>query len=46
MLQKSQNILPRPALLNICKAFVRTHLDYVDVILGEAYNEKVQQKYI
>ena len=30
--QKLQNILPRPALMTIYKAFVRLNLDYGDVI--------------
>ena len=39
-----KNILKRAALMTICKAFVRPHLDYGDVIYGEAYNETLHQK--
>ena len=39
LIRKLQNILPRPALLTICKVFVRSHLDYGDVIYDETYNE-------
>ena len=44
LLWKLQNILPRPALMTIYKAFVRPHLDYGDVIYGESYNETFHQK--
>ena len=30
--------------MTMCKAFVRPHLDYVDIIYDEAYNETFQQK--
>ena len=39
-----QKILPRPVLMTIYKAFVRSHLDYGDVIYDEAYNEIFHQK--
>ena len=39
LIRKFQNILPRPALMTIYKAFVRRHLDYGDVIYDEVYNE-------
>ena len=44
LLRKLRNILPRPALMTIYKAFVRPHLDYDDVIYDEAYNETFHQK--
>ena len=44
LIGKLQNILPRPALMTIYKAFVRPHLDYGDVIYDEAYNETFHQK--
>ena len=37
LLQKLQNLLPRPALITIHKAFVRPHLNYGDIIYDEAY---------
>ena len=44
LLQKLQNILPRPALLTIYKCFVRPHLDYGDIIYEQAYNLSFHQK--
>ena len=44
LLQKLQNILPRPGLMTIYKAFVRPHLVYGDLIYDEAYNETLHQK--
>ena len=44
LLQKFQNILERPTLMTICKAFVRPHVDYGDVIYDEVYNETFHQK--
>ena len=44
LLGKFQNILPRSALLTIYKCFVRTHLDYGDIIYGEAFNNSFHQK--
>ena len=44
MLQKLQNILPRPALLTTYKCFIRPHLDYGDIIYGQAYNLSFHQK--
>ena len=44
LLRKFQNILPRSALLTICKCFVRTHLDYGDIICDEAFNNSFHQK--
>ena len=36
--------LPRPASMTMCKAFVRPHLDYGDIIYDEAYNKIFHQK--
>ena len=41
LLRKFQNILP---LLTIYKCFVRTHLDYGDIIYDEAFNNSFHQK--
>ena len=38
LLRKLQNLMPREALLTIYKAFVRRHLDYNDVLFGQAFN--------
>ena len=44
LLQKLQNILPRPALLTIYKCFIRPHLDYGDIIYDQAYNLSFHKK--
>ena len=44
LLCKFQNILPRSALLTIYKCFVRSHLDYGDIIYDEAFNNSFHQK--
>ena len=44
LLRKLQNTLPRPSLLIIYKSLIRPHLDYDDVIYGQAYNASFQQK--
>ena len=38
LLCKLQNIQPRSTLLNICKSFIRPHLDYGDIIYDQVYN--------
>ena len=43
-LRKFQNILLRSALLTIYKCFVRTHLDYDDIIYDQAFNNFFHQK--
>ena len=42
--RKLHNTLPRSAPLIICKTFVRSHLDYGDIIYSQAYNTIFQQK--
>ena len=44
LLRKLQNILPRSALLTIYKSFIRPHIDYGDIIYGQAYNTSFHQK--
>ena len=39
MVRKFQKILPRPALLTIYKHFIRTHLDYGDIIYNQAFKK-------
>ena len=43
LLRKFQNNLPRSALLTIYKCFVRTHLDYGDIIYDQAFNNSFHQ---
>ena len=44
LLRKLQNILPRPAVLTICKSFIRPHLDNGDIIYDQAYNLSFHKK--
>ena len=37
-------MLPRQALVNIYKAFIRPHLDYGDVLYNQAFNNSFQPK--
>ena len=43
LLRIFQNILPRSALLTIYKCFLRTHLDCVDIIYDQAFNNSSHQ---
>ena len=38
LLHKLQNLLPRRSLVTIYKSFIRTHIDYGDMIFHQAYN--------
>ena len=44
IIRKLQNVLPRSALLTICKSFIRPHLDYGDIIYDKAFNESFHAK--
>ena len=44
LLRKLQNFLPREALITICKAFVRPHLDYGDILFDQAFNASFHEK--
>ena len=44
LLHKFQNIFLRSALLTIYKCFVRTHLDYGNIIYGQAFDNSSHQK--
>ena len=39
-----QPVLPKSSLLAICKTFIRSQLDYVDVIYDQAYNSSFHEK--
>ena len=43
LLNKFQNILPRSALLTTYKCFVRSHLDYGDIIYDQAFSDSFHQ---
>ena len=44
LLRKLQNLLPGTALITICKAFLRSHLDYGDIFYDRAFNLFFHQK--
>ena len=44
LLRKLQNLLPRPTLLTIYKAFARPYLDYGNTIYDQACNDSFRQK--
>ena len=44
LLRKFQQVLTRPSLNRICKAFIRPHLDYWDVVFDQAFNNSVRKR--
>ena len=44
LLRKFQQILPRSSLLIIYKTFIRSRLDYADIIYDKAYNSTFHDK--
>ena len=44
LIRKLRNFLPRPSLLQICKSFVRPHLDYGDIIHDKAFIGSFKKK--
>ena len=44
LLRKLQNFLPRTALITIYKAFVRSHLDYNDILYDQVFHLSFHQK--
>ena len=44
LLRKLNNALPRLPLLTIYKSFIRSHLDYGDIIYGQAYAASFHRK--
>ena len=44
IIRKPQNVLPLSALLTIHKSFIRSHLDYRDIIYDKAFNESFHAK--
>ena len=44
LLRRLPNILPRTTLITIYKAFFRSHLDYVDVLYDQAFNNLFKEK--
>ena len=44
LLRKFQQVLLRPSLINIYKAFIRPQLDYGDVVFDHAFNNSFHQR--
>ena len=44
LIRKLRNFLLRPSLLQICKSFVRPHLDYGDIIHDKAFIGSFKKK--
>ena len=44
LLRKLSNLLPRQALVTIYKTFIRSHLDYGDVLYDQAFNNSFHAK--
>ena len=44
LLWKFQQVLPRTSLITIYKAFIRPHLDYVDFIFDQAFDNSFHQR--
>ena len=44
LLRKLQSVLPRLAISTICKCFIRSHLDYGDIIYDQTHNLSFHQK--
>ena len=44
LIHKLQNVLPIMSLVTICKAFVRPHLDYGDILYDQAFNNSFHDR--
>ena len=44
LLRKLHSLLPRAHLITIYKSFIRSHLDYGDMIFDQTFNMPFQQK--
>ena len=44
LLRKFYAFLPSQSLVAVCKAFIRPHLNYRDIIYDQTYNESFHQK--
>ena len=44
LLWKFQQVLPRPSLITLYKAFIQGHLDYGDVVFDQAFNNSFHQR--
>ena len=44
LVRKFQSVLPRASLVTVYKAFVRSHLDYGDIIFEQAFHDSFHEK--
>ena len=44
LLRKFQQVIPRPSLITIYKAFIRPHVEYEDVVFDQAFNDSFHQR--
>ena len=44
LLRKLRSLLSRTTLITICKAFIQSHLDYVDVLCDQGFNNSFKEK--
>ena len=44
LLQTIKQVIPRPSLIIIYKAFIRPHLDYGDVVFDQAFNNSFNRR--
>ena len=44
LLRKLQNLFPRKSLITVYKSFIRPHMDYGDIIYGQAYHVSFHRK--
>ena len=44
LIRKLQSVIPKTALLTICKPFLRPHLDYGGVIYGRAFKKHFKNR--
>ena len=42
--RKIQNKLPRVPLITICKSFIRPHLDYIDILYDQTFNNSFHER--
>ena len=44
LLRRFQQVLPRPCLITIFKTFIKSPLDFEDVVFGQAFNNSLHQR--
>ena len=44
LIRKFQRVLPRLSLVTTYKAFIRSHLDYGDIMFDQAFNDSFREE--